>query len=213
MAPSIDPTVAKVLDHHQQQEDDEDDDLIAQLEAEEDNAAFSTLREKRIEQLYQELNRAKLLKESQHGTYTEIKDEKQLLEITTSTKFSIVHFMKPDFNRCRIMDGKLDILADKHYEARFVSINVEYAPFLVVKLGIQVLPFVIAFVDGVSVDRIVGFEGIGWKPDSFHASELEARLLKCGVLARAKFEGSTNGARKTRTANEDGSEDEYDDDE
>ncbi|KAF2484691.1 thioredoxin-like protein, partial [Neohortaea acidophila] len=165
---------------------DDDDALLAELEDDEDNAALSSLRERRLEQLHQEMKRAKLLKESQHGTYLEIKDEKQLMEITTSTKLCVVHFMKPDFNRCRIMDGKLASLAEKHYEARFVSINVDNAPFLVVKLGIQVLPCVISFVDGVGADRIVGFEGVGRKADSFTSAELEARLLGAGVLVRAK---------------------------
>ena len=211
MATKVDPKVAKIVDGRNKDLDDEDD-LIAELEAEEDNAAFTALREKRLEQLHEEVNRAKLFKESKHGTYIEIKDEKELLDITTSTKFSIVHFMKPDFNRCRIMDGKLEPLAEKHYEARFVSMNVDNAPFLVVKLGIQVLPCVLAFVDGVSVDRIVGFEGIGKRPDSFTAAELEARLLACGVLARAKVDGKENRQRTVKQLeSEDG--DVYDEDE
>ena len=200
----IDQKVAKVLDTQPRtkDEDSDDDALIASLEAEEESSAFSALREKRLNQLQQELNKAKILKNSQHGTYLEIKDEKQILEITTSTKLCIVHFMKPDFNRCRIMDEKLRVLAEKHYETRFVSVNVENAPFLVVKLGVQVLPCVIAFKDGVSVDRVIGFEGIGARLESFTARELEAKLLGCGVLVRAKMgkeEGWTGGkAEKER---------------
>ena len=95
--------------------------------------------------------------------------------------------MKPDFNRCRIMDEKLRPVAEKHYETRVVSINVENASFLVVKLGIQVLPCVMSFIDGVGVDRIIGFEGLGTKPDSFKLAELEERLMACGVLERKKI--------------------------
>jgi hypothetical protein len=68
--------------------------------------------------------------------------------------------------------------------------NVENAPFLVTKLKIQVLPCVIAFVDGVGVDRIVGFEGLGHTPDTFTTKDLEARLLQSGVLVRAKTTGN-----------------------
>ena len=50
----------------------------------------------------------------------------------------------------------------------------------------QVLPCVIAFVGGVGIDRIIGFEGLG-SGDSFSTRDLEARLLKCGVLVRAKL--------------------------
>lgn len=73
--------------------------------------------------------------------------------------------------------------------------NVENAPFLVTKLKIQVLPCVVAFVDGVSVDRIVGFEGLGFGEDDFKTKDLEGRLLAAGVLFRAKTikEDQSNG--------------------
>lgn len=188
MATALDPKVAAVLDHRRTNNHDSDDEdaLIAELEDEEDTT-FSALREKRLEQLHSEVTRAKLMRETQHGTYTEILDEKVLMDITTSTKLVVVHFMKPDFNRCRIMDEKLRVLAEKHFDTRFVSINVENAPFLVVKLNVKVLPCVLTFKDGVSSDRIIGFEGIGWKPDAFTTAELEARLLGSGVLVRAKM--------------------------
>lgn len=64
--------------------------------------------------------------------------------------------------------------------------NVENAPFLVTKLKVQVLPCVLAFVDGKSVDRIVGFEGLGYGQDKFTTKDLEARLLASGVIQRAK---------------------------
>lgn len=72
--------------------------------------------------------------------------------------------------------------------------NVENAPFLVTKLKIQVLPCVLSFIDGVSVDRIVGFEGLGYTPDNFTTKDLEARLLASGVVQRAK--ATDNGGVK-----------------
>ena len=210
---AIDPSVAHVLDRHRAPDSDDDDALIAELEEEEDTSAFSALREKRLEQLHAEMTRAKILKETQHGTYAEIKDEKQLMDITTSTKLCVVHFMKPDFSRCRIMDEKLRVLAEKHFDTRFVSVNVENAPFLVVKLGIKVLPCVIAFVDGVGVERIVGFEGIGLRPDSFTLRELETRLLGSGVLVRAKMverEGRGGAEKAAMAREEEFDEDEWD---
>ncbi|KAF2159880.1 hypothetical protein M409DRAFT_70767 [Zasmidium cellare ATCC 36951] len=207
--PAIDPSVAKVLDSRRPtHEDDDEDALIAELE-DEDDGAFDALRERRLEQLHAEISRAKLMKETSHGTYMEIKDEKQLMDITTSTKLCVVHFMKPDFNRCRIMDEKLAVLAEKHFDTRFVSINVDNAPFLVVKLGVQVLPCVIAFKDGVGLDRIIGFEGVGRKPDTITASEVEARLLTCGVLVRAKMNEDDD---RRRARQQEQAEDEYDDD-
>ena len=188
---TIDANVARVIDKRRDRpgDDVDEDDLIAELEEEaDDNTAMAALREKRLQQLHAEMTRARVMRDgSGHGTYQEIRDEKQILDITTSTKRCVVHFMKPDFNRCRIMDEKLGVLAEKHFDTRFLSINVDNAPFLVVKLGVQVLPCVIAFIGGVSTDRIIGFEGLGWKPDSFTLAELEERLLACDVLVRAKM--------------------------
>lgn len=67
--------------------------------------------------------------------------------------------------------------------------NVENAPFLVTKLNVKVLPCILAFVNGKTVDRIVGFEGLGYTPDTFTTQDLEARLLASGVVLRAKATG------------------------
>jgi hypothetical protein len=88
---------------------------------------------------------------------------------------------------------------------------VDNAPFLVTKLKIQVLPCVLSFIDGVSVDRIVGFEGLGYSPDHFTTRDLEGRLLASGVIQRAKAVG--NGALRSGvepTPKEESDEDEWD---
>ena len=82
------------------------------------------------------------------------------------------------------------------------------APFLVTKLKVQVLPCVIGFVDGIGVDRVVGFEGLG-HGDSFTTKDLEARLLGAGVLVRAKI---TEKDQQRRTQEEKRTEEEFDDD-
>ncbi len=205
---NIDPSVARVLDrHHPTGDSDDEDALIAELEADDDDHQFSALREKRLEQLHSEITRAKTMKATQHGTYMEIKDEKQLMDITTSTKLCVVHFKKLDFHRCATMDEKLAVLAEKHFDTRFVSINVDNAPFLVVKLEIQVLPCVIGFIDGVGVDRIIGFEGVGRRADSVTVAEVEGRLLGCGVLVRAKVDGRERERRRVVEEEDGGGDD------
>jgi thioredoxin-like negative regulator of GroEL len=44
-------------------------------------------------------------------------------------------------------------LAKKHRFTKFVKVNVDKCPFLVERLKIRVLPCLISFVDGVTVDR------------------------------------------------------------
>jgi len=79
----------------------------------------------------------------------------------------------------------------------------------VTKLKIQVLPCVLGFVDGVGVDRVIGFEGLGRTPDSFTTRDLEARLIRAGVLVRAKVEGSGKGSgvRRGKVVEEDSGDD------
>ncbi|KAK7732522.1 hypothetical protein SLS53_008407 [Cytospora paraplurivora] len=197
----IDAKVASLLDRKPNPSEEEDEDaLIAALEEDDnDTHVIDAFREQRLQQLHSEFTRAKSQREHGFGTYTELKDEKAVMDSTTSTKLSLVHFMKPDFTRCRIMDQKLEALAPKHFDTRFISINVENAPFLVNKLKIKVLPCVIAFINGLEVDRIIGFEALGAKPDSFTLQELEARLLASGVVLRSKMtEDDEELARRRR---------------
>lgn len=106
MAP-LDPTVARVLDTQPTTTEDIDEDAL--LDSLEDDSTLGAFREQRLQQLHSELSRAKHLRGQEHGTYTEIKDEKALMEITTSTKWCVVHFFKPDFARCGTMDGKIEV--------------------------------------------------------------------------------------------------------
>lgn len=221
----LDSKVASVIDRAAKNDESDEDDLIAQLE---DDSELDAFRAQRIQQLHDEFDRARRLKASEHGTYSEIKDEKALMDITTSTKNCVVHFFKPDFNRCRIMDTHLEVglslhfnikhsnivksLAPSHYEARILKINVDNCPFLVTRLGVQVLPCVIAFIDGVGADRIVGFEGLGRTPDSFTIRDLEARLIRAGVFARNKVTKEDEEERKQRSKIAAKYDDENDDD-
>lgn len=66
------------------------------------------------------------------------------------------------------------------------------------------------------MDRIVGFEGLGRTPDTFTTRDLEARLLRAGVLVRAKITGEDAGGRtgtigKGRSRKLESDEDEGDD--
>ena len=80
----------------------------------------------------------------------------------------MAHFFHKDFRRCQIVDQHLEVLAllratelmislqglaKKHYKTKFIKVDVDNVPFLVVSLKIQVLPCIIAFIDGIGTDR------------------------------------------------------------
>ncbi|KAL8746486.1 MAG: hypothetical protein Q9190_001491 [Brigantiaea leucoxantha] len=184
----VDPTVASVLDKDPPGDDSDDDALFESFE---NDPSIQSFREQRLQQLHDEMARAKHLRKQEHGTYAEIKEEKTLMDtVNTGAELCVVHFFKPDFGRCGIMDGHLEKLAPVHFDTRFLRINVENAPFLVTKLNVRVLPCVFAFKNGVSVERITGFEGLGYSEDTFTTKDLEQRLLKAGVLTREKLMAS-----------------------
>ncbi|KAL8791483.1 MAG: hypothetical protein Q9213_000100 [Squamulea squamosa] len=199
---SIDPAIASVLDTHPLQDYSDEEELLDSLD---DDPAFESFREQRLQQLHQEFNDAKYLRNREHGSCTEIKEEKALMDIVnTGAELCVVHFFKPDFHRCGIMNGHLEKLAPLHLETRFLRINVENAPFLVTKLKVQVLPCVIAFNKGVSVDRIIGFEGLGYSEDTFSTKDLERRLVQSGSLIREKVkEGHEIGSMQRNSKRSD----------
>jgi len=102
--PDLDSHVAHVLDHAA--DSDDEDALIASLE---ESPAVDAFREQRLQQLHSEFSRAKAQKASGFGTYSEIKEEKALMDLTTDVKYVVVHFAKDDFARCRVMDGHLEV--------------------------------------------------------------------------------------------------------
>lgn len=73
----------------------------------------------------------------------------------------------------------------------------------------------LCFVDGVAADRIIGFEGIGYRPDSFTLRELEARLLRTNVILRSKMadedEYGNPRASQTKAIRESEADDDGDD--
>ncbi|KAJ6515769.1 thioredoxin-like protein [Mycena sanguinolenta] len=164
-------------------EDEDDEALFAELEEEIENDSSEAMREYGIEILRQQMNEVNEMKQNQHGQYSEIKDEKEVVRVTAREKKCVVHFYHSNFKRCEIMDKHLAKLAPKYFNTRFFRVFVEDVPWLVERLSIKVLPCVICFVDGVSKDRLVGFEELG-NSDAFDTAVLELRLAVSGVIEK-----------------------------
>ncbi|OJJ48789.1 hypothetical protein ASPZODRAFT_1318887 [Penicilliopsis zonata CBS 506.65] len=193
----------------------DDEALFAELEKEDDSA----YRAQRLEQLNAEFasttststgSKNVTTLESTH--YPTLSNDQALLDFTTQTHKCVVHFAHPDFARCTVMDENLRTLATLHHEVRFVRVDVRNTPFVVEKLNVRVLPYLIAFKDGLAVERVVGFEGLGAGTgekdggDSFSVKTLERRLLHRGILLKARLDDSHDGGADS-DAGESGRED------
>ncbi|OBZ89008.1 Thioredoxin domain-containing protein plp1 [Choanephora cucurbitarum] len=181
----------------------DDDALFAELENEEDTEV-SAIRERRIQEIQNEINRRHAHAENNHGSYTDITKEKEFMNITTSEKYVVGHFYHRDFRRCKIMDTHLEALAKKYYDTRFIKIDVQNAPFLVEKLQVRVLPCVMAWTNGYAQTKIVGFDDLG-NTDSFQTAALELKLLHAGVI-RKKEEQKTTEKKSIFQSNDTDSE-------
>ncbi|EKM80150.1 hypothetical protein AGABI1DRAFT_113355 [Agaricus bisporus var. burnettii JB137-S8] len=168
--------------------EDDEDAIFAELEAEIENDDNPAVREQGIGVIKRELERMKELRESHHGTYSEITDEKEVIRISSREKRCVIHFYHSNFKRCEIMDRHLARLAPKYFHTRFIRVFVENIPWLVERLSIKILPCVICFVDGVSADRLIGFEELG-NNDGFETAALELRLLNAGVIGKPNGNG------------------------
>ena len=72
-------------------------------------------------------------------------------------------------------------ISQSHLETRFISINVEKAPFFVQKLEVKVLPTIVCFNDGKAVQHIIGLDALGGRED-FKTMDLIRLLIDQGVL-------------------------------
>ena len=125
----------------------------------------------------------------------------------TKTQYCVCAFFHKDFERCKIVDMHLHKICPHHLETRFIRIDAEKAPFFIQKLGIQMLPTIIMFDNGVAVDRIVGFEELGGT-DEFSTMALTRRLIRGGVVeAKSKAEKGQIRIRKGRNTREESSGD------
>ncbi|OZJ03460.1 hypothetical protein BZG36_02751 [Bifiguratus adelaidae] len=188
---------------------DDDDLLLEELERD-DDAMMASLREARMGEIQAETAKRQMMRENNHGVCDEVLDEKALMDMVTSTAHIVIHFFHKDFRRCDIMDKHLKEVAAKYYTTKFVKINVDNAPFLVVKLQVKILPCVLCFIDGNCVDRIIGFEELG-NTDAFQTASLEFRLGQSGVVKTRANTITIGTKKKSIFGNEDSGEDDDDD--
>mmetsp|Transcript_12759 Transcript_12759/g.27630 ORF Transcript_12759/g.27630 Transcript_12759/m.27630 type:complete len:241 (+) Transcript_12759:115-837(+) len=164
-----------------QQADQQQDYNISELL---DDPELQKLHADRIAQMQQEREQRVQMQQQGHGQITEI-TEGEFLEIVTKTEHVICHFFHRDFERCKIMDKHLQVLAKKHFETRFIKLSAPDSPFFTVKLNIKMLPCVVCFKNGVSIERVVGFDGLGGT-DDFETDNLEMRFMAAGVVSEPK---------------------------
>ncbi|KAL4806008.1 thioredoxin-like protein [Aspergillus unguis] len=197
------------LQRDEDERDLSDDEALFKALEEEDDTGY---RSHRIEQLNAEFatsqkphhQRTTLVEDSLLPT---LKSDQALLDFTTQTQRCVIHFAHPDFARCATMDEHIRTLAARHQDVRFARVDVRETPFVVEKLKIRVLPCVIGFNDGVAVERVLGFEGLGIGGsdglEGFSTATLEKRLLTAGILSQTRFNADDESMSEPDSEEED----------
>lgn len=192
--------------------DDEGDllDILQELEEEDDSTIL--YREQRLEQLkneFKKIDRAAADKGDNLGTIEFVEDEKTLMDLVTNGDVVVVHFYQPTFPKCKVMNEALSMLAEKHMKIKVVAITAEKALFLVTKLKIKVLPFVLVYKHGQELTRIVGFHGLGRDPSNISWNALEQKLLSIGAIDRTTINTSRFQNKSIGNPDDDSDDDWY----
>lgn len=169
-------------DNRNSDSDDVDiDELMDELDNDEEIQLIAMKqRELRLQQMSDHLkNVSKKAAEDEHfGKLETFEDEAKLIRLTSSSDIPvIIHFQLPHFKKCEYMDEQLSKLARKYLNTKFIRINVSDCPFLVDKLEVKVLPFVVGYINGLEKTRIIGFSKLGNDPNSFELASLERYLI------------------------------------
>jgi thiol-disulfide isomerase/thioredoxin len=163
-----------------------DDSDSSDISFSDDDEMLDRLQLQRKQQLVSQNNEITTLKAKGHGSYDLIVQSEFLPIVTDAAHQNcIIHFFHRDFDRCKIVDKHLTLLAPRYLPVKFARLDAEKTPFFVEKLKIAVLPTVVCFKDGKVVDRLTGFEELGNK-DDFTTEEFETRLKKSGVMTQLK---------------------------
>jgi len=175
--------------------DDSDDDEWLNGD-DDDDAELEAIRQRRLHEM-----RAMQAKTAQqralgHGEVRTITQDEFLPECTGSSEWVAVHFFHSEFERCKIMDHHLKLIAPTQLNCKFLRMDADKAPFFVQKLNIKTLPTLMVFREGKAVNRLMGFEGLAPnpnEPDKWHTKRLERWLARTGAIEYKVTTGDEEG--------------------
>jgi hypothetical protein len=164
--------------------EDKTEEKEAPLEDEDDDGdELARIRAARLA----ELRRRKEAAARSGGELREITEE-EFLPSVTGTKLAVCLFTHSDFKpKCDVLIKHMRDAARLLPSTKFVSIDVERAPFFVSKLKIRVIPTTVFFVSGRSTSRMHGYDGLDLTTDglNFSLTSVSAQSPD-GCLARVR---------------------------
>jgi len=164
---------------HEEEEEDSDEEWLDQ------DPELDAIRQRRIQELKSKQEKHAEHMALGHGEIRTITQDEFLPECTGKSEYVGVHFFHSEFERCKIMDHHLKIVAPLHTTCKFLRMDAEKCPFFVQKLKIKTLPTLIIFREGKIVDQLMGFEGLAVdknEPDKWHTGRLRQWIASTGAI-------------------------------
>ena len=165
--------------------DDSEDEYWDSDNDDEDDPVLEAMRQKRLQEMQQAHQKKAHELALGHGQVRTISEDEFLSECTGQSEFVVVHFYHNDYERCKVMDHHLKIIAPLHTSCKILRLDAAKAPFFVTKLQVRTLPTVIVFREGKSMARLTGFEGLVSPtndPDMWETSALQRWLASVGAI-------------------------------
>ena len=156
---------------------DDEMDRIDEISGDE----IAAIRQRRAKQLKDMKDRRDLWMARGHGHYNIIGDAKEFFENMKNSERVICHFGRGATLRCKILDTPFRDLAQKHFETRFMYVDVEKFPALAEKFNVMMLPHVMLVEKQNTFHSIIGFDEFGGK-DDFDTDHCADVLKTFGML-------------------------------
>jgi hypothetical protein len=99
-----------------------------------DDAELEAIRQRRLHEMRQMQAKTAQQRALGHGEVRTITQDEFLPECTGSSEWVAVHFFHVEFERCKIMDHHLKMIAPRHLSCKFLRLDAEKAPFFVQKV-------------------------------------------------------------------------------
>jgi hypothetical protein len=146
-----------------------------------DDDDLAAVRAKRRQQVTEMAKRRERWVQRGHGSYQEITDHKHFFQCVKQSERVVVHFKRKATERCAIIDGHLQKIAQAHFETRFCVVDVEKVPSLPQEFNVLMLPTLMLIEGGNTFHSIIGFDEFG-NHDDFSTDEITKVLAGHGML-------------------------------
>ena len=109
---------------------------------------FARIRRKRLEEMKALALEKETWRRNDHGILTTVSDQKEFFDVCKKSKNVVVLFYRSANKWCDVLSSHMQVLAEKHMEAKFIKVDAENSPFLVERLNIWMMPTIVCCKEG-----------------------------------------------------------------